>query len=115
MVWPTSERAETRRDKMASPERGGDPEVGGGTVGHVGDARTPTSASDDARDRDEQTALEGLTENVRDQDDLERDITFQANLALIDVEDKRDHRRIEKLEARKAKLDDERRKLQGQR
>ena len=38
---------------------------------------------------DEATALMGLTENVRDQDDLERDITNQANLVMIEQEDER--------------------------
>ncbi|ETS83989.1 hypothetical protein PFICI_05865 [Pestalotiopsis fici W106-1] len=48
---------------------------------------------------DEQEALRDLTSNVRDQDDLERDITFQANLAFIEAEDERDKKRIAKLEA----------------
>ncbi|KAI0835591.1 SNF2 family N-terminal domain-containing protein [Hypoxylon sp. FL0890] len=53
---------------------------------------------------DEASALKNLTANVRDQDDLERDITYQANLALIDAEDKRDEKRIEKVEASIQKL-----------
>ncbi|KAK0646705.1 P-loop containing nucleoside triphosphate hydrolase protein [Cercophora newfieldiana] len=63
-------------------------------------------------DFDEQAALQGLTENVRDQDELERDITNQANRALIEVEDKRDHKRIEKAEATRERLRAQRRTQQ---
>ncbi|CAK7565515.1 MAG: DNA repair protein rhp26 [Sporothrix epigloea] len=61
---------------------------------------------------DEESAIKALTENVRDQDDLERDITYQAELALIDAEDKRDEKRIEKLETTKTKLEAQRRTYQ---
>ncbi|KAG4221453.1 hypothetical protein PC116_g30071, partial [Phytophthora cactorum] len=53
---------------------------------------------------DEDSALRNLTSGVRDQDDLERDITYKANLALIDAEDKRDEKRIEKVQATIQKL-----------
>ncbi|KAI0377847.1 SNF2 family N-terminal domain-containing protein [Hypomontagnella monticulosa] len=53
---------------------------------------------------DEASALKNLTADVRDQDDLERDITHQANLALIDAEDKKDEKRIEKVQASIQKL-----------
>ncbi|KAK4043304.1 hypothetical protein C8A01DRAFT_13203 [Parachaetomium inaequale] len=62
---------------------------------------------------DEASALKLLTENVRDQDDLERDITFQASRALIEAEDKRDQKRIEKAELSKSRLESQR-KLQQQ-
>jgi len=47
---------------------------------------------------DEASALKGLglAGNVRDQDELEREITHQANLVMIDQEDERDRKRIEK-------------------
>ncbi|KAI1355709.1 SNF2 family N-terminal domain-containing protein [Xylaria sp. FL0043] len=45
---------------------------------------------------DEAAALKDLAADVRDQDDLERDITYQASLALNSAEDKRDEKRIEK-------------------
>ncbi|KAI0910314.1 SNF2 family N-terminal domain-containing protein [Ustulina deusta] len=45
---------------------------------------------------DEASALKDLATDVRDQDDLERDITHQANLAFNSAEDKRDEKRIEK-------------------
>ncbi|KAI0435186.1 SNF2 family N-terminal domain-containing protein [Xylaria sp. FL1042] len=45
---------------------------------------------------DEATALKDLATDVRDQDDLERDITYQASLAFNSAEDKRDEKRIEK-------------------
>ncbi|KAI2639926.1 SNF2 family N-terminal domain-containing protein [Hypomontagnella submonticulosa] len=53
---------------------------------------------------DEASALKNLTADVRDQDDLERDITHQANLAFIDAEDKKDEKRIEKVQAGIQKL-----------
>lgn len=49
--------------------------------------------------QDEASALQGLTENVRDQDDLERDITNQANMVMIEQEDERDQKRIDKVKA----------------
>ncbi|KAI1398460.1 SNF2 family N-terminal domain-containing protein [Hypoxylon fuscum] len=54
---------------------------------------------------DEASALKNLTEDVRDQDDVERDITYHANLKLIEVEDQKDERRIEKAEAAIKKLE----------
>ncbi|KLU89166.1 DNA repair and recombination protein RAD26 [Magnaporthiopsis poae ATCC 64411] len=63
------------------------------------------SAVDEAQ-LDEAAALAGLTENVRDQDELARDITHRANLALIDAEDEKDQKRIVKAEADQKKLSD---------
>lgn len=63
------------------------------------DAPTPSSHADEERD-----ALAALTSNVRDQDDLERDITAQATRALKEAEDKRDVRRIEKAIANRDRL-----------
>jgi DNA excision repair protein ERCC-6 len=57
---------------------------------------------------DEAAALAGLTENVRDQDDLERDITNQANQVMIEQEDERDQKRIEKVQNGIDKLEAER-------
>ena len=50
-------------------------------------------------------ALKGLTEDVRNQDDLERDITNQANLLMIEQEDERDRKRIEKVNSNVEKLE----------
>ncbi|ESZ99345.1 putative DNA repair and recombination protein RAD26 [Sclerotinia borealis F-4128] len=55
--------------------------------------------------QDEASALAGLTENVRNQDDLERDITNQANLVMIEQEDQRDQKRIEKVKSSIEKLE----------
>ncbi|ROW17748.1 hypothetical protein VPNG_00685 [Cytospora leucostoma] len=52
---------------------------------------------------DEESALKNLTTNVRDQEDLERDITHQASLALAEVEDGKDKNRIARAEATKLK------------
>ncbi|KAI1180263.1 SNF2 family N-terminal domain-containing protein [Nemania sp. FL0916] len=54
---------------------------------------------------DEASALRNLATDVRDQDDLERDITYQASLAFMDAEDKRDEKRIEKARNNIAKLE----------
>jgi DNA excision repair protein ERCC-6 len=54
---------------------------------------------------DEASALKDLTENVRDQDDLERDITNQANLVMIEQEDERDQKRIVKVNGSIDKLE----------
>jgi DNA excision repair protein ERCC-6 len=56
---------------------------------------------------DEASALAGLTENVRDQDDLERDITNQANLVMIEQEDERDQKRIDKVNTNIDRLEDQ--------
>lgn len=66
-------------------------------------------SGEDIMATDEASALIGLTENVRDQDDLERDITHQANLAMIEQEDERDRKRIEKVTANIDKLEGQRR------
>ncbi|KAI0017346.1 SNF2 family N-terminal domain-containing protein [Xylariomycetidae sp. FL0641] len=63
-------------------------------------------------DLDEASALKNLTANVRDQDDLERDITYQANLALIDAEDKKDEKRIQKAQSNIVKLEAQKKTLQ---
>ncbi|KAL1839433.1 hypothetical protein VTJ49DRAFT_1503 [Mycothermus thermophilus] len=56
---------------------------------------------------DETSALKHLTEDVRNQDDLERDITLQASRALAEAEDKRDQKRIEKAEKLKSRLENQ--------
>ncbi|KAI9646884.1 DNA repair protein rhp26 [Ciborinia camelliae] len=62
-----------------------------------------------AQPQDEASALAGLTENVCNQDDLERDITNQANLVMIDQEDHRDNKRIEKVKNSIEKLESQKR------
>lgn len=52
----------------------------------------------------EEDALRNLTGTVRDQDDLERDITIQANAALTEAEDKKDQNRIIKLDSTRQRL-----------
>lgn len=60
-------------------------------------------ASDLPEDLDEESALKNLSATARDQEDLERDISHQANLALIEAEDNKDQKRIKKAEAAKLK------------
>lgn len=62
---------------------------------------TPPDAPEDL---DEESALKSLSANVRDQEDLERDISHQASLALIEAEDAKDKNRIARAEATKSKL-----------
>lgn len=66
---------------------------------------------------DEAALLKDLTEVVRDQDELERDITHQANLVMIEQEDERDLKRIEKVNNSIGKLESQlqiqRRRLNG--
>ncbi|KAH6625084.1 SNF2 family N-terminal domain-containing protein [Chaetomium sp. MPI-SDFR-AT-0129] len=76
------------------------------------ESATPNAAAPQRAADDEASALRLLTENVRDQDDLERDITSQANRALIEAEDKRDQKRIEKAELSRSKLETQRRAQQ---
>lgn len=62
-----------------------------------------------AHPQDEVSALAGLTEHVHNQDDLERDITNQANLVMIEQEDQRDEKRIEKVKSSIEKLESQKR------
>ncbi len=85
---------------------------------HLDDTDTITEAAVIAADRalsrvdaivetetaDEASVLRGLTEGVRNQDDLQRDITYQAKLILIEQEDGRDKKRLEKAKSNKDKL-----------
>ncbi|KAJ3953100.1 DNA repair protein rhp26 [Colletotrichum tropicale] len=59
---------------------------------------------------DEASFLRNITADIRDQDDLERDITAQANAALMEADEKRDQQRIEKLETTREKLQNQRAK-----
>ncbi|KAG6039661.1 hypothetical protein E4U41_002329 [Claviceps citrina] len=52
----------------------------------------------------EEDALRNLTGTVRDQNDLERDITLQANATLMEAEDKKDRNRIAKLDLTRQRL-----------
>ncbi|RKF61221.1 DNA repair and recombination protein RAD26 [Erysiphe neolycopersici] len=67
-----------------------------------------TSANDHLK-IDEAAVLESLTENVRNQDDLERDITNQANLLMIEHEDELDSKRLEKIKINIEKLEAQKR------
>ena len=67
-----------------------------------------------AQAQDEASALKDLTEGVRDQDDLERDITNQANMVMIEQEDERDQKRIDKVNNNIDKLENQKR-LQNRR
>ncbi|OHW91236.1 DNA excision repair protein ercc-6 [Colletotrichum incanum] len=81
---------------------------------------TPKATESHTSDHSDEAAfLRNITADIRDQDDLERDITTQANAALVEAEDKKDKQRIEKLEANKEKLEikrvEQQKKLEGAR
>ncbi|PHH75441.1 hypothetical protein CDD80_2373 [Ophiocordyceps camponoti-rufipedis] len=74
-----------------------------------------TSQKQDTVGMSEEDALKNLSGTVRDQDDLERDITMQANTVMMEAEDNKDQKRIDKLDAAKQRLEiqvlDEKKKL----
>ena len=61
-----------------------------------GDAEKGEDETQDEADEDDAIQLTKLTANVRDQDDLERDIGRQADQMLVDQADERDNKRLEK-------------------
>ncbi|KAI9846776.1 MAG: hypothetical protein M1837_003625 [Sclerophora amabilis] len=69
--------------------------------GHRADEDDQRTAPDEA---EEDARLKELTANVRDQDDLERDVAQQADRLLVEQADERDLRRIEKTQSNKDKL-----------
>ncbi|KEY69068.1 hypothetical protein S7711_03364 [Stachybotrys chartarum IBT 7711] len=69
---------------------------------HTDDHDSPAKV--DTAGMNEEEALINLTGTVRDQDELERDITNQANAALVEAEDKKDQNRIDKLESTRHRL-----------
>ncbi|KAJ4424125.1 DNA repair protein rhp26 [Gnomoniopsis sp. IMI 355080] len=76
---------------------------GGLAAIHSPDSEKPSTPAD-LDSLDEEATMQHLSATARDQDDLERDITHQANLALIEAEDHKDKNRIAKAEAAKAKF-----------
>ncbi|KAH6603475.1 dna excision repair ercc-6 [Trichoderma cornu-damae] len=79
------------------------------TPGASPEAQTAVGMSED-------DALKNLSGTVRDQNELERDITMQANAALMEAEDQKDRNRIVKLgltrERHKSQLDKEKKRLE---
>ncbi|RFU79552.1 dna excision repair ercc-6 [Trichoderma arundinaceum] len=76
----------------------------------------PSPEAQTAIGMSEDDALKNLSGTVRDQDELERDITMQANAALMEAEDQKDRNRIVKLELTrdryKSQLDKEKKRLE---
>jgi len=71
------------------------------------DPRAPLpeeSARNSVEPMDEESLLKDLTEGMRNQEDIQRDITAQANLALIEQEDERDQKRIERATTNRDRL-----------
>lgn len=69
-----------------------------------GTRMVPSPENSDTAHMDEDNALRSLTGAVRDQNELERHITVQANAAIVEAEDKKDQNRIDKLDAARARL-----------
>lgn len=84
--------------------------------GEAGEAGEAAGEQTDLAGMTEEDALKNLTGTVRDQNELERDITMQANAAIMEQEDKKDKARIEKLDASrhrlKLQLDKEKKRLE---
>ncbi|KAL8967271.1 MAG: hypothetical protein Q9197_005520 [Variospora fuerteventurae] len=70
------------------------------------------TANDLVHGEDEATRLRALTTNVRDQDDLERDVGRQADQLLSEQANERDQKRLDKTQSEKEKLDSQIRRLQ---
>ncbi|KAI9797268.1 MAG: hypothetical protein M1833_005564 [Piccolia ochrophora] len=60
---------------------------------------------------EEAAGFEALAADVRDQDDIERDVAEQAERVLVEQADEKDERRLQKIEAERAKLSAQQRKL----
>ena len=69
----------------------------------------------DTLGEDEASRLKDLATEVRDQDDLERDIGRQADQLLIEQADERDQKRLEKTQGDKEKLESQIRRLRDRR
>ncbi|PSR83758.1 SNF2 family N-terminal domain-domain-containing protein [Coniella lustricola] len=89
---------ETQRERTQST---GTTDIASSTEPEV---RHDSPAAEIPQELDEESALKELNTTVRDQEDLERDISQQAKLALIEAEDDKDKKRIARAEARRAKL-----------
>ncbi|KAL9104730.1 MAG: hypothetical protein Q9163_000342 [Psora crenata] len=75
---------------------------------------TPSNwVSSDTLGHDEASRLEGLATEVRDQDDLERDINRQADKLLTEQADGRDEKRLERTCADREKLQSQIHRLHG--
>lgn len=68
------------------------------------DANAIAPPADLSDELDEEATLKKLSATARDQDDLERDISHQAGLALIEAENNKDKSRIAKTETSKLRL-----------
>ncbi|KAL8750094.1 MAG: hypothetical protein Q9199_007288 [Rusavskia elegans] len=75
-------------------------------------ASSPSEPADiDVHGEDEATRLRALAADVRDQDDLERDVGRQADQMLTEQANERDQKRLDKTMSDKEKLDAQIRKL----
>lgn len=75
----------------------------------------PSLVRGDTLGEDEASRLKDLATEVRDQDDLERDIGRQADQLLTEQADERDKKRLEKTSADKAKLENQVQRLRERR
>ncbi|PGH16675.1 hypothetical protein AJ79_01547 [Helicocarpus griseus UAMH5409] len=77
----------------------------GQTEPHHVEPPVPTTSQSTAVPDAESSRLKELQADVRDQDDLERDITRQADKLLMGQADERDHKRLERTTVEKSKLE----------
>ncbi|KAL8762611.1 MAG: hypothetical protein Q9184_001412 [Pyrenodesmia sp. 2 TL-2023] len=92
------------------------PEEGEDGVQNIRDASAESSAPPEKADTqvegaDEATRLRALAADVRDQDDLERDVGRKADQLLTEQANERDQKRLNKTQTEKDKLDGQIRRL----
>ncbi|KAG8530019.1 uncharacterized protein KY384_005501 [Bacidia gigantensis] len=85
--------------------------------GNEGNEDFSTSALQhaDSLAKDEASRLKDLATDVRDQDDLERDVHRQADQLLNEQADERDQKRLEKTEIEKGRLENQLKRLRERR
>ena len=93
--------------KKTTPSRSATPE----TVDQGFNKSQPSLAHSETLGEDEAARLKGLATEVRDQDDLERDIGRQADQLLTEQADERDQKRLERTRGDREKLENQARKL----
>ncbi|KAL8720640.1 MAG: hypothetical protein Q9225_002540 [Loekoesia sp. 1 TL-2023] len=66
------------------------------------DPESPSTMADpEVQGKDEATRLRALAADVRDQDDLERDVGRQADQMLVEQANERDQKRLDKTQSEK--------------
>lgn len=99
----------------ASEDDRNDVQENGHSTEDIGKIFQPSLIRGDTLGEDEASRLKDLATEVRDQDDLERDIGRQADQLLIEQADERDKKRLAKTWGDKEKLENQVRRLRDRR